>query len=266
MRRINFHIGAPRVAAGVIQSLSALKAVQSAEYLEVLTPEEYREHFGHVVTASDEVPDLTSLGVLDEDPFWVRLDACQLMAASQPTIMGRPKMVFRDGLILPQTERWIHRLSQIFAGTQLDLHLTITNQVDYIRLLQKDVDPSDILGQFDDRAPSWYELVVRIKRTCPQHRLLVWDFTDPAKVALPFAMEMIGFDEKSADLLMQHVNEAIRVDVLLSKILKRDVVHQDIQDVLDAQYDKDLQNIGALEDTILIQPGQIPQDLHIKVR
>lgn len=266
IQRINFHIGAPRVAMGILQSVARLKQVKSAPYLELMKPEEYRTHFRHAINASGDVCDLMAQEAVGEDPFWVRINGCQLLSASQPGMMTDPKRAFKNGQIMPQAERRIKRLSRVFEDARLDLHLTIVNQVDYIRLLQKDVDPGKIVDEFDDRAPSWYELAARIKAACPERRLLVWDFTDPARMALPFAMEMIGFDEGSTDLLTPPVNEAIRVGVLLSKILQRDMVNTEMQAILDAQYQKDLQNIDTLENTVLIRADQVPEALHVTVR
>jgi hypothetical protein len=265
LKHINFHIGAPRIASRIIQSLSKVKAVSETAYLQFLTPKAYKEHLRAHVNASSDMLQLAAGDRDAEEAFYRRLTRSELLVASQPAMMGHPRDVFREGLILPGAEERVARLSQLFTDQRLDLHLAITNQADYIRILQGDIDMEDVVQSLHDGTPSWHELIERLRRACPERRILVWDFEEPARIALPFAMTMLSVDEALIGEMREPIAEAIRVTALMPRILQRNVVPEDFLEELDAQYEDDLTAIEAMENMVLIRSNLIPEDLHLTI-
>ena len=265
LKHVNFHIGTPRIASRVIQNLSKMKSVSGTGYLQFLSPKAYKDHLRAHVNGSEDMVQMAAQNAEAEAAFFRRLTRSELLVASQPAMMGHPRDVFRQGLILPGAEDRVSRLSTLFAGQALDLHLTITNQADYIRMLQGDIAMEPLVEGLHDATPSWHELVLRLRKACPERRILVWDFEEPARIALPFAMTMLSFDEALMEELREPVAEAIRVTALLPKILQRTVVPEEFLEELDAQYDDDLTAIEGIDNVVLIRSNLIPDDLQLQI-
>lgn len=198
----------------------------------------------------------------ENEKFWQQLKNFEVLAASQHAMMGHPKVVFKDGAILPHAESRIERLSVLFEATTLDLHLTIMNQFHYLSRLPLEYHNTS-QSQQDDTVPSWFELVLRIRKACPTRRILVWDFMQPERVALPFSMTVLNVDEDLSDHVRKPVSEAIAHSKLLSKVFRNDHLSDEAGQVLDAQYETDLQNIEGMENVVLVRSEKVPKDLHV---
>lgn len=242
-----------------------MQLVRSAPHVEMLGQKDYKKYFRHLVNGSNDILTLATQDGRAQASFIGQLRGAELLVASQPGLMGHPRDVFKEGLILPDAEQRVARLSQIFHDKDLDLHLAITHQADYLRALQGDIALTKVLGGFQDGVPSWYEFATRLRRACPDRRLLVWDFEAPDKIALAFAMTMLSVDEALLPELKDPVSEALRVRALLPRIMDPNAVPEAMMAQLDAQYEEDLNGLDQLENTVLIRSNLIPEDLWLTI-
>lgn len=261
LRHINFHIGAPRIASRIVQTLGKMQPTLGTPHVEMLSQKDYKNYFRHLVNGSNDILTLATQDGRAQAAFLGQLRGAELLVASQPGLMGHPRDVFRDGLILPGAEDRVARLSQIFIDTDLDLHLAITHPADYLRALQGDISLTKVMGGFHGSVPSWLEFATRLRRACPNRRLLVWDFEAPDKVALAFAMTMLSVDETHLTGLKAPVAEALQVSTLLPMIMDQQAVPNDLMAQLDARYEEDLNALDQLDNTVLIRSNLIPEDL-----
>ena len=262
---VNFHIGAPGVASEIMKDLAKNEAVRKDSHTRILRAEEYRQFLRPKVNASKDITDLIAEEVTEQDRFWKRLSKYQVLAASQHAMLGHPKDVIRKGVILPDAAGRVERLCELFKGHRLDLHVTITRQSNYISGM-----PPDQLTSEDLEAPtggvlSWLEFVSRIRAVSPDNQVLVWDFSDPGKVALPFAMAMLHFEEALVSKLKTSVKKSIEYRAVFEKIFDAYVPNDDICNLLDAQFEADLKGIEALPNTVVIRPSAVPKEFHIKM-
>lgn len=257
MTHVNFHIGAPRVAADLIKDTAKVKSVRSAKHLRVLKSTEYQAYFRGTVNASKRGIDLLNAADPATDTFWTELRGTQVLVASQHAMLGHPDKAFDDSQILPQSEKRVERLSNMLSGSTLDLHLTISNQRDYLSAL-----PAEAVRNINtfSRAPSWYELAARIEAVCPDRRLIVWDFTKPEKVALPFVLAMFNLDDGEIDKLKKPVRTSIAHSRLLSKVFQTKMLDAPLQAMLGEQFQQDLNAIDAMRNTVLIRSDTVPKE------
>lgn len=242
-----------------------MEAVFSPPHVEMLNQKDYKKYFRHLVNGSNDILNLATQDGRAQAAFLGNLRGADLLVASQPGLMGHPRDVFRDGMILPGAEDRVARLSQIFVDTDLDLHLAITHPADYLRALQGDIALTKVMDGFHNTVPSWLEFAVRLHKACPNRRLLVWDFEAPDKIALAFAMTMLSVDETHLSDLKAPVAEALRVSTLLPMIMDQQAVPNDLMARLDAQYEEDLNALDRLDNTVLIRSNLIPEDMWLTI-
>ncbi|MEP1611197.1 MAG: hypothetical protein ABJL72_04665 [Roseobacter sp.] len=262
---VNFHIGAPRIAANVLKVVSGFKKRGKNNSFLILKGGEYRQHLRSFVNGSYEQDGYFGAHETGEEDHWQRWKSFEVLAGSQHAMMGRPKDVFQLHAILPEAEQRIARLSNFFSNCTLDLHLAITDQGTYLQSI-----PSDYLTQLQSQTqacsvPSWAELVARISQSCPNRTLYVWDFSRPAFVALPFAVAMVNGSEDLTDELRKPIAEALVENARAPEDVSPSALDQDMFDVFREQYEYDLDSIDSIESTVLIRSSNIPEELQVAV-
>ena len=107
------------------------------------------------------------------------------------------------------------------------------------------------------RAPfyPWSDLVSRIASGCPHAHLTVWNFEQPDAISLPFLAALLGLEIDDVDIptkakldidACRHLKQA--------KILNQVVPIEDqLQAVMDDQYEHDLLTIDAMPGVSLIR-------------
>ncbi|WP_300058206.1 hypothetical protein [uncultured Roseobacter sp.] len=261
---VNFHIGAPRIADDLIGQAAATPAVRSDTQVRLIRVGEYKKHLRHLVNAGPLSMEDFAFETEGSAAFWKDLRDHRIVVASQHALMGHPKRVLRHGVILPHAERRIAKLCALFNGHSMDLHLGITDQARYLLQLpagNRDGDGGRL--DFSERVPSWFDLAARIRESCPNNRIIVWDFSEPDAVALPFVMTLLGVEEDQLDVMKVAVADHVRHQSVLSKLFPRETLTPDVQVLLRRQFEHDLQNLETLQDTIVIRADEVPDELRV---
>ncbi|MEE4188549.1 MAG: hypothetical protein V2I76_08910 [Roseobacter sp.] len=254
---VNFHIGAPRIADRLVENTAGTQAVRSDKDIRVLKKVEYQQYFRSLVNGSSKVSELQTDETEELNVFCEGLSAYNTVVASQHAMMGHPKQAFRQFKILPDAENRIERLCGLFPEATVDLHLVISPQEEY--LLQTQTNDVTRLS-FEKGLPSWFDLAFRIRNACPDRRLIIWDFSKPTAIALPFVMTMFSLDEGKMEFIKKPIHEDLTLQETLSKVVQIEGVSQELSAALDAQYSDDLTNIETLPDTVVIRSQDVPED------
>ena len=257
MTHVNFHIGAPRIAADLIKDIARLKAIRTASHLKILGLNEFKTHLRSIVNASESGLDLLGVRNPNSEGFWTELENTQVVAASEHAMLGHPDKTFSDSQILPRSEQRVERLSSLLGTMGLDLHLTIANQQEYLARL-----PAETVMKINtfSRVPSWYELASRIQDVCPDRRLIVWDFTEPEKVGLPFVLALLDLEDSSVDHLKEPIRESLEHSRIMSRVFRNNVGDENLNTLLNEQFQQDLDAIDAMDNTVLVRSDIVPKE------
>ncbi|WP_281966800.1 hypothetical protein [Roseovarius nanhaiticus] len=261
---VNFHIGAPRLASDVIHALARTKLLRGDIGHKTIAKTEFQKHLRGIINSGSKsdlsqhtLPDTVSTYLADLQDYSV-------VVGSQHAMLGHPKEVLSAGLLPPYAVARSAQLCKLLADFDLNLHLVITNQLDYLTGLSADFQKPFVPTDFVSGVPSWTELVHKIQAACPNHQLIVWDFERPESVLLPFALAMFNIFETD----IQQLNAAI-VRSLASKEFAPDpatteAMPEHLIEEFDDQYERDLLQIETIENTILFRSDSLPQDMLIK--
>lgn len=258
-KMINFHIGAPRIGAELLQAMTAASTLTTLPDKLIFPQASYRNSIRTLVNtrrSADSMEDNWE----DAQTLIASLTHYDTVAISQHALLGTPQEIISSPRILPRAAGRIATLSSLFEGHPLTFHLAITNQVDYI---------STALGAGARAAIasgmtlSWFDLISQLKAAAPERPIIVWDFERPRDVALAFVVAMLdapedAFIEDARKLIKQHQTFEDRDSRLqnlngLEGLLAR----------LDDQYEVDLQAIAEAEGVSLILSGAISEKLRV---
>lgn len=261
---VNFHIGAPNVAPVLLKKAARTKALREDASTHAMLNREFRKYLKPILLDGEDPNDLLVRARTVQDPFFQMLKERAVLAISQHLFMAHPDYVVRDGQFLPGAERRVARLADLFRHTTLDLHLTIQNPKTYVPFLptanRKGID----LAFLPEEIPSWLDLASRLRQACPDNRIVVWDFSDLARMALPFAITLINADEALANTIEPYINASVQYDLTLSRVVQQDFFDSDAVGLVDREYARDLSGIAALPNTILVQSEDIPEEFFPK--
>ena len=265
--RINFHVGAPRIAEDLIREAATEPTVTADEQLRVLRPWEYKKHLRSLV--NDGMLGIEPLGA-DSDQsakLCAHLAGFQTVVVSEHAMTAHPKQVLKQGVILPNAEQRLARLSMLLSDFDMDLHLAITDQAQYLSQLPVR-NAAARADRFDlsERVPSWFELVSRIRNACLRNRIVVWDFSDPKSVALPFVMTMLNLEEQELETMRASVSDYVRRKSVLAELFPSAHLGSDAAELLLQTYKQDLDNLEALENTVVIRASKMPATLRVEPR
>ena len=182
------------------------------------------------------------------------------VAVTITDLMGRPDHCFMKARPLPYAGERIRRLTQIFEGHPLTLHLTITSQYDYFREESNRGDWAH-LGQRIRSVPSWSELTERIRDAAQGVQVRVWDFEQPRKIALPFVLDMFNVrEEESIYRLERSLSRIFPKNAITTNQPSVTELNGDLIESFDEQYARDLLEITSMSSVSLVSPENITQE------
>jgi hypothetical protein len=254
---VNFHVGAPRIADRLIEKTAATQAIRSDKDIRVLKKAEYQQYFRSLINGSGDASDLLQNETEERHAFCQELTAYTTVVASQHAMMGHPKQALKQSQILPEAEKRIERMCRLFPASTVDLHLAINDQKEYLlQTLSSDVARLNT----EQDLPSWFDLALRIRDVCPDRRLIIWDFSNPNAISVPFVMTMFALDEGKMDQVKKPIYDDLSLKETLSKVVQKAHVSEELSAALDAQYDDDLARLEALVDTVVIRSRDVPEE------
>jgi hypothetical protein len=263
---VNFHIGATRVATNILECLSEIGSgfkVPSSTHL--ISSREYKWRFRGPVNEKNDSKFQASI----DEPGWLlyskKLSGFSKIAASQHAMLGHPKKMFKAGSILPTAEKRVRRLSHMFRGKSLTLHLAIASQHDCLLALSDDVDQSKIRAEMTSTIPSWYDLVRAVRSASPEAAIVVWDFDQPNRVVLSFLSELLNEDPSSfGDAIKSKLRENSCQNIKIAQTVKKLIAFpEQLTVAFDEQYDFDLDNIDKMDGVTLVRAESIPGNLRL---
>ncbi len=265
--RINFHVGAPRIAEDLIREAATEPAVARDAQLRVLRPREYKRHLRLLVNEGPSEGALFGLDSEESATFRAHLAEFQTVVASEHAMTAHPVHALKQGVIMPNAGQRIARLSTLLSTFEMDLHLAITDQAQYLSQLPVR-NAAARAERFDlsERVPSWFDLVARIRAACPRNRIIVWDFSDPTAVALPFVMTVMNLEVQELETMRASVLEFVRRKSVLSALFPSAQLGSDVAQLLRQTFEQDLDTIETLDNTVMIRASQMPESLHVARR
>ncbi|WP_299962081.1 hypothetical protein [uncultured Roseobacter sp.] len=250
--QVKFHIGAPCLAANLVKRASDLPEIGGDGDLHVLPTDKYRQHLRSFVNTGEENFNLTLAERRKQDKFRARLGQYKYLSASQHVMLSHAKSTIRDGIILPGAEARVERLASAFQKSPLELHLTITGLTRYLHSLHAAHRSGSLSEYVSGSIPSWSEAVRRIREASEAFRLVVWDFSDPARVALPFTMTLLHAREAWRGAITRPVDQIVLQEDTLERMFVRERFSAELTGLLQSRYAQDLEEIAQLENTVLI--------------
>lgn len=263
---INFHIGAPRIADGLIKHAVATKLFRSDRQVRVLKTGEFQKYLRPFINGSGANPGFSESLSKDTTDFWEQLSRYKTVVASQHAMMGHPKEVVKNGLLLPNAHKRVEKLSAFFDSTSMDIHLAILDQTQYLsKLPASNITNNTAKLHTSESLPSWFELVSRIRNSCPNNRLIIWDFSNPTAIALPFVMTILNLDEVKLEKMKKPVADYFRQKSIMARIVQGNDLDNNFCYKLDEQFENDLDNLETLENTIIVRSEDVPLDFHFEL-
>jgi len=257
----NFHIGIPWIGHDLLHSVDKARILQPNTSPYILSQNVWRDQFRHLMNKESEHPILEAWGVADAKIADLLIR--EPVAISQHAILGSAQDWFLKRKTLPFAEYRISRILDIFAGVPLTFHLTITSQFDYIQTLMD----RKILGGRETSLPaipSWINLVQQIKNAAEGHKIVVWDFERPEKIALAFVAHLLETqDEALITRLRNHLSILIPSAGTLKKSHQLPSIPGETIDQIDVQYSLDLQSLSEMRGISLILHDTVPEKYHL---
>ena len=258
----NLHVGIPGVAPDLLHSVVRAGLLKRDGAPAVLSPKVWQEQFRGLVNAKRSKAELDIVAWPKTKATIAALSAHDAIAGSLHALLGGPEDCFLKRKVLPYADARIARVSEVFAAVPLTFHLTIQSQFDYLQTSMNRLPEGKTLAP-PGIIPSWSALVQRIRVAAPDREILVWDFERPEKVALAFMIYLLGTNDPALiDALEAYLSKTIQRLSPPSSHSIAGLSHEMI-DLLDAQYDLDLQALKQIEGVLLIRPELIPEDFHL---
>jgi hypothetical protein len=256
---LNIHIGLPGLLTDLLRSVGESTALSSREDLLIVPPKLAKSVLAPLVSPR-KVVDSEATERLSR--FLNPSDVNSCTTISVPNLFGYASDVLRSRRPFPLADGRIASLSKLIEAGEARFHLTLINQIDYILRLPG-MSADDQIRAIQHTKFSWAELVHRVRMAAPEIELLVWDFSQPKKVALPFIESMI--DSIGLDLIPQILRGLIAdMSVVGSGPFDYTQPRQVAAIVwLDERYSLDLDAIETMDDVTLFRPESVPTDLHI---
>lgn len=264
----NFHIGATRVVPNLVNLFQmhwSKKLRKQGTYY--ISPKDYRDNFRSLVNEKRELDFVVLEGLAEQSLSAQRqeFNEYKTVVGSQHAMLGHPKEVMKNGIILREAGSRTYNLAQILKDQPLVFHLSITNQYDFFRNLYDQVDPSKFHKQLLSNTYSWQELVFRIKNKNPNIDIIVWDFEKPEWISLPFLSVLFdtdpqNFGEFAKDKIRQilKVNKVSTINFSAGEDLPKELISK-----LDNQYEVDLHEIDKMDGVHLIRGEDVISELRL---
>lgn len=200
---VHFHVGPARIANGVLNDrriVSLMKGAYPSTYL--VTNKEFKDTLRSGINAARDLDFRRSLHEPKTIGLLQKIEDFQKVIFSQHAVLGHPQSILKNGRILPGAEEKIGRISSVFSTHELTFHFNIANQMNYLRNFTDELGVQEIRRNIEFRIPSWYEFFCRLLPHCDGANIVIWDFTLPNTLTLPFIENILGLtpDQISNDL------------------------------------------------------------------
>ncbi|TLP69362.1 hypothetical protein FEE96_03510 [Parasedimentitalea maritima] len=258
---IHFHVGPARITDGILNDRSIASIVKKANPSSYLvTNKEFKNSLRSSINAVSELDFRQSL----HDPKTIgllqRFENFQEIIFSQQAILGHPKSILNDSKILPGAEEKIGKITSIFAEHELTFHFTIANQYNYFRTLLDELGALELKKKISFQIPSWYEFFCRLLPHCDGANIVIWDFTLPNTLALPFVQSVLGLapDQIPKDLqtkILENSCEHLKVSSIADRAVP--IFTEEEGKLLSEMYRNDIINISNHPELTLIRPTKV---------
>jgi hypothetical protein len=257
---LNVHIGAPGIAADLLQSLANSESAKAAEDIHFVPPSEYHALLHELVHPKVISGPPSSDAVRGIREFINFASALDIVAISKSNFLGYPHDILRPRKSLPMAGARVGRLSGLLSSCEMTFHLVITRQVDFILQMRR-LSTEDRLAAIGTASFSWSELVSRIRLGAPERNVVVWDFGGPASMVRLFAEMMLGIETIA---IKQQVLQSVSPDIQAVRsglIDPRDDALMGAIARLDEAYQRDLGELDRMEGVTLMSHLVIPPEL-----
>lgn len=259
----NFHIGLPGIASELLNSVYDEGFLTGVNGHYIMPKKLWKERFRSLVNVSPRKTICDTGAWLETAAIVSDLSKYESVAISRHSFLGKPEDCFSELGALPKTTARISRISDVFSSIPLTFHLTISPQFEYLYSVTRnstEIDSAPTNGM----VPSWADLVHRIKASAPHRRILVWDFEQPEKVALPFLISLIGIENSYfVDKLREHLGGSLKYCMDSDSEPENLNIHSRFSNQLDLQYDVDFNLMEQIEGVSVLRPSDILDNFYL---
>lgn len=256
----SLHIGIPGIVPTLLETPELSQIIGSQNWAKMVPNALWQEKFRSVINREMD-PSPSSLAMWKGAELEIsRLEKTKRLVVSQHALLGRTVEGFSKKKAFPKAEERVARLNEVFKGKPITIHLTLTSQFEYLKLAMLRATAPTTLPD-PTIVPSWGDLVSRIRKAAPQHDIVVWDFEQPGKITTAFVVNLIGATD---EVLISDIHRFLRQKgSKLSGLQLSDSssgIPYDYADILDAQYDIDLDMISGMKKVTMIRASNIPSE------
>jgi hypothetical protein len=257
MTTFNFHIGLPRVGADILHSVARSSLLKSSVDRHVVAPSHHREVFRGLINRGRTKGGSDTEAHKKAKFFLHSLSAYQSVAFSQHALLGTRDEIISSPMVMLRAAARVARLSDLFGKKDLSLHLTVTNQVEYL-LSAMGPRAEGVLRSTE--VPSWSALVTKLRAAAADRPIVVWDFEQPNEVALSFVVSMLNLNHEA---IIDGARTLVK-QTLAAQSSNNDLIGlHDLTVEMDARYDNDLAAIERIAGVSLIRGDNVPREMHI---
>lgn len=259
---INLHIGMPHLLPNLIHEISKSVVVTPDEMATVISRGEWRSHFRPALSQKrKKILDMASMPALQG--AYTGADRTNI-SISQHTFLGKGVDLFSPDYSMRDFVGKLERLLSLFEGQQINIHVLIKDQYEYLKNLDK-VSLDCVLQSGQICSPSWSDVVSALRISAPNAKLVVWDCEEENKVAFAFATWMLEF---ANDRVMSDVYDFM--EIYMRKISERQrkrelTVPRSISEKLDLRYSLDCDAISRMKDVVFVEKDKVPKALNITI-